>query len=186
MPRRMARGASRGVAWRRLRITIQPLDGMPLLTLDDANSIAQHYFLDATTPFRPSTKIGGVVVEGMGTLDWGFFAKEHLVGQWPVRLRHPNGNPHHFHHYKLQSGYSRSHSLCQMCHQPRRIACMKSCKEMALREQLKKQHHLRLAMPSRTPISYSQIMSEDPTILAALQQAQDVHAARIRRMRGAR
>ena len=67
----------------RLRITIQPLEGMPLLTLDDAKCIAQHYFLDATTPFRPSTKIGGVVVEGMGTLDWGFFAKEHLVGKWP-------------------------------------------------------------------------------------------------------
>ena len=150
---------------------------MPLLTLDDANSIAQHYFLDATTPFRPSTRIGGVAVEGMGTLDWGFFAKEHLVGNWPVRLRHPDGNPHHYHHYQLQSDYTKSHSLCFMCHQPRRIVCMKKCKEAALRDRLKKQHHLRLAMPSKRSISYSQILSEDPTMLTALHEAQQAHAA---------
>ena len=163
----------------RLRVTIQPLEGMPLLTLDDANSIAQHYFPDATTPFRPSTKIGGVVVEGMGTLDWGFFAKEHLVGKWPVRLRHPDGNPHHYYYYQLQSDYTKSHSLCFMCHQPRRIDCMKSCKEAAMRERLKKQYHLRLAMPSKRSISYSQILSEDPTMLTALHSAQQMHATKV-------
>ena len=33
------------------------------------------------------------------------------------------------------------------------------------------------AMPSRRSISYSQIMSQDPTMLTALQEAQQAHAA---------
>ena len=131
-------------------------------------------------PFCPPTKIGGITVEGMGTLDWGFFTKEHPVGQWPVRLRHPSGNPNHFYHHRLQSDYSKRHSLCHMCHQSRRMACMRSCKEHAMREHLKKQHHLRLAMPPPRSISFSQTLSEDPTTLTALEHAQ-MHATKSRR-----
>ena len=48
-----------------------------------------------------------------------------------------------------------------------------------MRERLRKQYHLRLAMPSKRSISYSQIMSEDPTMLTALHSAQQVRANKV-------
>ena len=75
----------------RVRITIPPLDGMPLLTMDDVRAIAAARFIDATPPFRPPVKLNGVMVEDVGTLDWAFFCK--ATQQPPKWMAHQTTSP---------------------------------------------------------------------------------------------
>ena len=169
----------------RVRITIPPLDGMPLLTMDDVRAIAAARFIDATPPFRPPVKLNGVMVEDVGTLDWAFFAKppnNHQSG-WHIRLPHPSNNPNHWYHYYLQSDYAKHHSLCHTCHQHKPSVCKvkgKGCRELQVRNQVKEGHRANLAMPSRTSISFAQISSADPNIYSVLESMQQHNNSRRR------
>ena len=76
----------------RVRITIPPLDGMPLLTMDDVQRMTQDHFTDPTPPFRPPIKINGVRVEDMGTLEWALFVRPPTNHKWPITIPHPSEN----------------------------------------------------------------------------------------------
>ena len=151
----------------RVRITIPPLEGMPLLTMEDIERMTQEHFLGPTPPFRPPVKINGVKVEDMGTLEWALYVRPPTNHKWPITIPHPSENKQ-FYFYQLQSDYSKLHKLCGMCHQRRSDACRGIC----IRDRIQKGHQLKLAMPSRTSISFSQITTEDPTVFHALENAQ--------------
>ena len=144
---------------------------MPLLTMDDVQWVTQAHFNDPTPPFRPPVKLNGIKVEDMGTLEWALFVRPPEDHKWPPTIPHPH-NSRSFYFYQLQSAYPKRHKLCGMCHQPRPAKCRGSCKLLQARDRIQQNHQFRLAMPSRTSISFSQITMDDPTVYHALDDAQ--------------
>jgi hypothetical protein len=132
-------------AYGRVRVTIKPLPGRPLLSKGEADAIFSAHFMGHTGLREVDMRdTEGLKVEGYGNTTWGAYVEPMVA--WPIKLPHPSYGPKFYYLYMMQSSFSNRLGLCGSCHQSNCTAeSMWKCKvhREAQRAPIRKDSHSR-------------------------------------------